>query len=433
MLQDEVPAQEFLNSSAEMALFSFTPRSTLNFQPTAHMKKLRVGILFGGRSGEHEVSLLSAASVLQAIDPRKYDVHLIGIAKDGRWLTAGDAAHLLPASTGVARHLRAGDPEATPGAALLQSGEEVLIAPVPSHAEHSGSSLAMLRSSAEKSLDVDVIFPVLHGTFGEDGTVQGLFELADIAYVGSGVLGSAAGMDKDVMKRLFAAAKLPIPKHVSLLRREWQQNPRKAVAAIESALRYPLFVKPANLGSSVGISKAHDRGELKTALDLAAGFDRKIVIEQSVGGKRGKARELEVAVLGNDSPQASVVGEVIPSKEFYDYEAKYLSEGSRLIIPAEITKAETKRVQQMAIDAFRACDCAGMARVDFLMDPGKSSPTRPRKIYLNEVNTLPGFTSISMYPKLWQASGLPYSQLIDRLIELARERHEEKKSTRYDF
>ncbi|MHB1856281.1 MAG: D-alanine--D-alanine ligase family protein [Acidobacteriaceae bacterium] len=396
------------------------------------MKKLRVGILFGGRSGEHEVSLLSAASVLQAIDRKKYDVHLIGITRDGRWLTAGDAAHLLPSSTGATQHLRAGDPEATPGAALLESGEEVLVAPVPASAEHVGGSLATLRSSAETSLNVDVIFPVLHGTFGEDGTVQGLFELADIAYVGSGVLGSSAGMDKDVMKRLFAAAKLPIPKHVTVLRRDWRENPRKATGSIEAALRYPMFVKPANLGSSVGISKAHDRKELKTAVDLAASYDRKIVIEQSIGGKQGKARELEVAVLGNDSPQASVVGEVIPCKEFYDYEAKYLSEGSELIIPAPLTRTQTKQVQQMAIDAFRACDCAGMARVDFLMEPGEPSSARPKKIFLNEVNTLPGFTSISMYPKLWQATGLPYSQLIDRLLEFALERHGEKKNNRYD-
>ncbi len=395
------------------------------------MKKLRVGILFGGRSGEHEVSLLSAASVLQAMDQRKYDVHLIGITRDGRWLTAGDAAHLLPSSARETHHLRAGDPEATPGAALLEHGKEVLVAPVPVHAEQSGSSLAAIRASAESSLNVDVIFPVLHGTFGEDGTVQGLLDLAAIAYVGSGVLGSSAGMDKDVMKRLFAAAKLPIPKHVMLLRGEWQQNSRRSIQRVEAALRYPMFVKPANLGSSVGISKAHDRKELGVAIDLAASYDRKIVIEVSIGGKRAKARELEVAVLGNDSPQASVVGEVIPCKEFYDYEAKYLSEGSQLIIPAKLTKEETKRVRQMAIDAFRACDLAGMARVDFLMGPGKPSGARPRKIFLNEVNTLPGFTAISMYPKLWLASGLAYSDLIDRLIQLALERHEEKKSNRY--
>lgn len=396
------------------------------------MKKLRVGILFGGRSGEHEVSLLSAASVVQAIDHDKYDVQLIGITKDGRWLTAGDAADLLPLPTADAgKSLRAGDPEATPGAALLEHGQEVLMPPVPMHVEATSNALVHLRASAERSLAVDVIFPVLHGTFGEDGTVQGLLELADVAYVGSGVLGSAAGMDKDVMKRLFTAAKLPIPKHLTLLRQEWQQSPDFAKQRIEAALRYPVFVKPANLGSSVGITKVHNSGELDAALGLAASFDRKIVIEQSIGGKRGKARELEVAVLGNDAPQASVVGEVVPIKEFYDYEAKYLSEGSELIIPAKLTSVTTKRIQEMAIAAFQACDCAGMARVDFLMEPGDESDARPSKIYLNEVNTLPGFTAISMYPKLWEASGLSYRNLIDRLIELAIERHSEKQASHY--
>lgn len=415
------------------------------------MGKLRVGLLFGGRSGEHEVSLLSAASVLKAIDRKKYDVQLIGIDKSGRWLTAGDAEQLLPARTIAsaapeARRLRAGDPEATPGAALLEHGEEVTVPPVPPQTGQDQNSLSRLRASAESSLNVDVIFPVLHGTFGEDGTVQGLFELADIAYVGSGVLGSSAGMDKDVMKRLFIAAKLPIPKHITLLRQEWRRDPDGATQRVEAALRYPVFVKPACLGSSVGISKAHNTAELKMAIDLAASYDRKIVIERSVGGKRAKARELEVAVLGNDAPEASVVGEVIPSHEFYDYDAKYLSEGSELIIPAKLTDAETRRIQQMAIAAFRACDCSGMARVDFLMEPdprnagpssavhskaGHTNGSRPRMIYVNEVNTLPGFTTISMYPKLWEASGLPYRKLIDRLIELALERHQEKQANRY--
>ncbi len=271
-----------------------------------------------------------------------------------------------------------------------------------------------------------MVFPVLHGTFGEDGTIQGLFELAGIAYVGSGVLGSAAGMDKDVMKRLFAQAGLPMVKHVTLLRAEWEQSPKKATAQIEAALKYPVFVKPANLGSSVGISKAHNRKELAPALDLAAKYDRKLVIEQGVGGKKLKARELEVAVLGNDTPQASVVGEIIPGKEFYDYEAKYLSEGSTAVIPAKLSKAETKRIRELAVAAFLACDLSGLARVDFLMEPeGK------RRIYLNEVNTLPGFTSISMYPKLWEASGIGYRDLITRLIELALERQAEKSRTSY--
>lgn len=394
------------------------------------MKKLRIGILFGGRSGEHEVSLLSAASVLQAIDRRRYEVVPIGITKEGRWVTASDAERLLNGESAPSeRHLRAGDPAATASAAVLARGESVIVPPVPS--ARTGTLVpfetdARALHPSHTALSLDVIFPVLHGTFGEDGTIQGLFELAGIAYVGSGVLGSATGMDKDVMKRLFAAAKLPIPKHVSFLRSEWESGPKKITSRIEAALRYPLFVKPANLGSSVGISKAHNRKELGPSIDLAASFDRKIVVEQAVGGARAKARELEVAILGNDSPQASVVGEIVPDKEFYDYDAKYLTEGSNLILPAKITRAQSRQIQQMAIAAFRACDCSGLARVDFLMDPGKS-----QRIYLNEINTLPGFTSISMYPKLWAASGIPYSDLIDRLIALALERRAEKDRTNY--
>jgi D-alanine-D-alanine ligase len=375
-------------------------------------KKLRVGILFGGRSGEHEVSLLSAASILKAIDRTKFDVVPIGITKEGRWLASADAHGLLEGDTSAAaRLLRAGDPETTPGAKLLHEGIPTLLAPQPDQ---------------PASTALDVVFPVLHGTFGEDGTIQGLFELAGIAYVGSGVLGSAAGMDKDVMKRLFAQACLPIVKHVTLLRTAWEKFPRKAIAQVEAALRYPVFVKPANLGSSVGISKAHNRKELGPALDLAAKYDRKLVVEQGVGGKGAKARELEVAVLGNDTPQASVVGEIVPGKEFYDYEAKYLSEGSVPIIPAKLTRAETKQIRAMAVAAFQACDLSGLARVDFLMEPAGK-----RRIFLNEVNTLPGFTQISMYPKLWDATGIPYRDLITRLIELALERHKDKTRTTY--
>jgi len=370
-------------------------------------KKLRVGILFGGRSGEHEVSLLSAASILKAIDRKKFEVVPIGITKTGRWLTDNNAKALLE---GAAL-------EALPESAALPS--DAVTAMVPDAAS---------LSSAGGSGRLDLVFPVLHGTFGEDGTIQGLFELADIPYVGSGVLGSSAGMDKDVMKRLFSAARLPIVKHVSVLRSEWEKSPRKVVARIESALKYPLFVKPANLGSSVGISKAHDRTELGPALSLASRFDRKLVIEQGVGGAKKKARELEVAVLGNDDPKASVVGEIIPGKEFYDYEAKYLSDGSVPVIPAKLTAAESKQIRAMAVEAFRACDLSGLARVDFLMEPdGK------RRIYLNEVNTLPGFTSISMYPKLWEATGLGYSDLITTLIELALERHSERSRTSFSF
>ncbi len=421
------------------------------------MAKIRVGILFGGRSGEHEVSLLSAASVLQAIDKTKYDVVPIGITKDGRWLTAEHAERLLKGDAGLQGaesdaeksvratqgHLRAGDPGATPGAAVLAAGESVVVPPEPARrgtgmapfqteAKLRGANLegadlgeAQLRRAADRAINVDVIFPVLHGTFGEDGTIQGLLELADMAYVGAGVLGSAAGMDKDVMKALFRNARLPIVKHVTVLRSTWEGAPRKVEKLVEAKLRYPVFVKPANLGSSVGISKAHDRKELGPSIEEAAKFDRKIVIEEGVGGKKHKAREIECAVLGNDEPKASVAGEIVPCKEFYDYDAKYLAEGSELVIPAKLTKAEMKRVQALAVAAFQAVDCAGLARVDFLMEP------KSRKLYVNEINTMPGFTAISMYPKLWGATGVLYPELIDRLIQLGMERHRDKKRNQY--
>ena len=362
-------------------------------------KKLRVGILFGGRSGEHEVSLRSAASILKAIDRKKYEIVPIGIGKNGHWL-GGEQAQALLGGTAAPLQLEA------------------------------GTDAGLVEQSAQLTGSLDVIFPVLHGTFGEDGTIQGLLELADLAYVGSGVLGSAAGMDKDAMKKLFAACGLPQTPHVTLLRAEWKADPKRCRKVIEKALAYPLFVKPANLGSSVGISKVHDRGELDAAMELAASFDRKLVVEQGVGGPGAKPRELEVAVLGNDVPEASVVGEIVPAKEFYDYEAKYQLSGpdeSVSIIPAKLTAAEQKQIRTMALQAFRACDCAGLARVDFLMEPAVRG-TKP-KIYLNEINTMPGFTSISMYPKLWEASGLAYKELIDRLIALARERQAEKLAT----
>src|SRR6202142_1551458 len=408
------------------------------------MAKIRVGILFGGRSGEHEVSLLSAASVLNAIDKTKYEVVPIGITKDGRWLTAEHAEKLLKGEKHAAdpvdknvraapvTQLRAGDPESTPGAAVLATGASVIVPPEPTRRDAGLAPFqtdASLRRVSDRAINVDVIFPVLHGTFGEDGTIQGLLELADIAYVGAGVLGSAAGMDKDIMKSLFMAAGIPIVKHVTILRSEWEKESKKVQKFIESKLRYPVFVKPANLGSSVGISKAHNRKELGPAIEEAAKFDRKIVIEQGVGGKKDKAREIECSVLGNDEPVASVPGEIVPGKEFYDYTAKYVDEGSQLIIPAKLTKAETKKVQELAIAAFQAVDCSGLARVDFLMDPGP--PSKERKIYLNEINTMPGFTAISMYPKLWAASGLAYADLIDRLIQLGIERHEDKKKNQY--
>jgi len=392
------------------------------------MKKLRVGILFGGRSGEHEISLLSAASVFKAIDTNKYQVVPIGITKDGRWLAASDAERLLDGKPlRQERQLRAGDPESTPAAAVLENGESVVVPPEPqASAMRPFQSDARARQATDRGINVDVIFPVLHGTFGEDGTIQGLLELADIPYVGAGVLGSAAGMDKDIMKSLFRAAGLPIVKHVTLLRSEWEAGPKKIQNLVERKLKYPVFVKPANLGSSVGISKAHDRNELAPAIREAAKFDRKIVIEEGVGGKRNQAREIEVSVLGNDQPRASIPGEIVPSAEFYDYSAKYLDQGSQLIIPARLNRAETKKIQHLAIAGFRAVEGSGLARVDFLMDP------KSRKIYINEINTMPGFTSISMYPKLWAASGVSYPELIDRLIQLGLERHREKKKNQYN-
>ena len=396
------------------------------------MKKLRVGILFGGRSGEHEISLLSAASVFNAIDKAKYEVVPIGITKEGRWVTAADAERLLQGKgdgESGSSHLRAGDPETTPGAAVLARGEAVIVPPEPHRQSNSltpfQTDASLTRRASDRAINVDIIFPVLHGTFGEDGTIQGLLELADIPYVGAGVLGSAAGMDKDVMKSLFMAAGLPIVKHVTFLRSAWEESPKKIQKLVETRLKYPVFVKPANLGSSVGISKAHNRKELGPAIEEAAKFDRKIVIEEGVGGKKHKAREIECSVLGNDKPAASVPGEIVPGKEFYDYTAKYVDEGSKLIIPAKLSKSETRKIQQLAISAFQAVDGSGLARVDFLMDP------KNRKIYLNEINTMPGFTAISMYPKLWAASGLAYSDLIERLIRLGQERHEEKKRNQY--
>ena len=403
-------------------------------------KKLRIGILFGGRSGEHEISLLSANSILNAIDRKRYEVVPLGITKQGQWVRGDEAQHLLtgrPAPS-LDQDLSEADPELAIAAAVIRSGEPLRIPAARPHEVTTFRTIDLVASADTSlakpspdttTLGVDLIFPVLHGTFGEDGTIQGLLELADVAYVGSGVLGSAAGMDKDVMKRLFSAAGLPQTPHLALLRSEWKQDSKRCAKLIEKSLAYPVFVKPANLGSSVGISKVHDRSELAAAMDLAASFDRKLVIEQGVGGPGAKPRELEVAVLGNDEPEASVVGEIVPGAEFYDYNAKYHTDASVPIIPAKLSKAEEKQVRGMAIAAFRACDCAGLARVDFLMEPQRKG--QPARIYLNEINTMPGFTKISMYPKLWAASGLPYKKLIDRLIELAVERQKEKAQTSF--
>jgi len=368
------------------------------------MAKIRVAVLFGGRSGEHEVSLASARSVMDALDKSRYEIYPVGIDRSGRWIAQGDPM------------------------ALLAAGEDGLALPgeLANHdlpAVQGGRELVPGTANAHFPV-VDVVIPVLHGTYGEDGTVQGLLELADLAYVGAGVLGSAVGMDKIVQKAVLKAHGLPIVDYVPVLRSSWLSEPDRVLAEIEARLAYPVFTKPANAGSSVGVAKAHNREELRQGLDLAARFDRKVLVEAGID-----AREIECSVLGNDDPIASLPGEVIPSNEFYDYSAKYLDNASGLEIPARLSEEQTCEVQSLAIRAFTAIDCAGMARVDFFLDRLSSA------LYVNELNTIPGFTEISMYPKLWAASGLPYPQLLDRLIELAIERREDKdrSQTRYEF
>jgi D-alanine-D-alanine ligase len=364
------------------------------------VSKLKVGILFGGRSAEHEVSLVSATSVINALDKSKYDVVPIGITKEGRWLSTVNAVQLLK------EH-----------APIEQLPEHVLL-PDP----RKQSLVNISGAFPQDAHHLDVIFPVIHGTFGEDGTIQGLFELADIPYVGAGVLGSSIGMDKVIAKRLLEQSEVPVTPDVAFLFKEYQKKPRPFIAEIEKKLRYPCFVKPPNQGSSVGISKAHNRKELIEAIALAGEYDRKILVEKAAV----TPREIEFSVLGNDDPIVSLPGEIIPSNEFYDYDAKYVDGKSRAIIPAAIPKPIVKKMQQCAVTAFKALECAGMARVDFFLQ-------KNGKFYLNEINTIPGFTSISMYPKLWEASGVQYPNLLDRLIQLAIERHSEKKSLRTFF
>jgi D-alanine-D-alanine ligase len=380
------------------------------------MKRLRVGVIYGGRSGEHEVSLASAAAVFTHLDRRRYEPVPIRIDRDGRWSLADRPPTAMRAADVIEQ-------------ARLESGRAVRAVREVHLVAHPGEEtiLSIDRRSAGDggqavvtSVGLDVIFPVLHGPYGEDGTVQGLLELANLPYVGCGVLASAVGMDKAMMKTVFAQHGLPIVDHAVVLRRDWLAR-REAVAAdLLARLRLPLFVKPANLGSSVGISKVRTAGELGTAIDLAAQFDRKIIVEAGVP----EPREIECAVLGNDEPDASVAGEVIPSREFYDYEAKYLDEGSRTIVPAVLEPATLAEVQRLAKAAFLAIDGAGLARVDFLL--ARATGT----LYLNEVNTIPGFTTISMYAKLWEASGVDYPALLDRLIDLALARHAEKQQLR---
>jgi len=353
--------------------------------------KIRVAVLLGGQSGEHEVSLLSAQSVLAALDPARYEVVPIGITRAGRWITGDDPLAALLADA---------DPRRLPDG--VASAHDV--AHIARHRE-----VAPLHAAQQ----VDVVFPVLHGPNGEDGSIQGLLQLAGVPYVGCGVAASAVGMDKGLMKAAFAHADLPIVPWRLVRRGDWQAQPAAIVARLEAALQYPMFVKPANLGSSVGISKAVDRATLGEAIGVAAGYDRRIIVEQGID-----AREIEISVLGNDRPRTSVPGEVIPSNEWYDYDAKYLSGASRIVIPADLPAATAAAIAQLAIRAFEAIDGAGLARVDFLLDRTTGA------VFLNEVNTMPGFTSVSMYAKMWQASGLSYAALVDELIALAFERHQ---------
>jgi len=370
--------------------------------------KLRIGVIYGGRSGEHEVSLASAAAVFRNLDRERYEAVPIKIEKDGRWTLPARPPALMSAA----------DVIAAKGEEPGQAREAHLVA-------HPGvdTLLSIDRANSRSSvsgLTLDVIFPVLHGPYGEDGTVQGLLELANVPYVGAGVLASAVGMDKAVMKLVFAARGLPICDYVVITGRDWRRDERGSMHHIVNRLGFPVFVKPANLGSSVGISKAKHATELRIAIELAASFDRKIVVEAAVPN----AREIEVSVLGNDDPEASVAGEIVPSREFYDYRAKYLDDDSRLLIPAPLTEPQAAEVRRLAIEAFKAVDGSGLARVDFLL-AGDSGV-----LYLSELNTLPGFTTIGMYAKLWAATGVGFPVLLDRLVHLALERHSEKQQLR---
>ncbi|HXT33909.1 MAG TPA: D-alanine--D-alanine ligase family protein [Vicinamibacterales bacterium] len=382
------------------------------------MKRLRVGVLYGGRSGEHEVSLASAASVFANLDRSRYEPVPIKIEKDGRWALAD-----RPPSTMIAGEVI--EQARLEAARPVREGREVHFVARPSDEtilsiDRTRGRDADVPAAVVTGLSLDVIFPMLHGPYGEDGTMQGLLELANIPYVGAGVLASAVGMDKGMMKIAFAGRGLPVCPYRVVLRHEWKANADRITADLEKALQYPMFVKPANLGSSVGISKAKNASELVAAMDLAGSFDRKIVVEAAVPD----AREIECAVLGNDTPEASVPGEIIPSREFYDYESKYLDEGSKSVIPADLPARTADEVRRLSIEAFKAVDAAGMSRIDFLLS------RRDGSLWLNEVNTIPGFTTISMFAKLWAASGVDYPTLLDRLIGLALDRHAEKQQLR---
>lgn len=367
-------------------------------------EKIKVGLIFGGKSGEHEVSFCSASSIIKAIDKDKYSVVPIGITKEGRWVSPRDSELAL----------QSGRIEGKGTVTLLNNPSGTTLVRIDNNQRLDKSS------TLEK---LDVIFPVLHGPYGEDGTVQGLLELADIPYVGAEVAASAISMDKDLMKTIFQQKDLPILKWLTIKRKEWQKDKEKILSIIQNNFEYPLFVKPTNLGSSVGITKVHKKEELDKAINIAASYDRKILIEEGLE----EVREIECGVLGNDEPQVSVVGEVRPAGEFYDYDSKYIDEKTQLIVPTDLPEEVSGKVQQIALLAFKAVDAAGMARIDFFVSK------KENKIYLSEINTIPGFTSNSMYPRLWEASGIPYPELIDQLIQLALERHQDKKQNKISY
>ncbi len=379
-------------------------------------RKLRVGVVFGGRNSEHEVSLKSARAVMNALDQSKYEIVPIGIDKQGRWIVGNDPLYALEQAADPKLLSRPPEPGVVQTALPLHTTSGRL----PDESTPLAAAVLAVADNNEAETDslgqLDVILPVLHGMYGEDGALQGLLEIADVAYVGCGVLAASVGMDKGVMKAAFAAAGLPQVPYLLVRRRDWERERAAVIAQVEATLRYPVFTKPANAGSSVGVSKCRDQDELAAGLHLAAQQDRRLVVEQGIN-----PREVEVAVLGNDDPQASVVGEIVPANEWYDYADKYLDGRTGYLIPAPLDEATSARVRQLAVAAFKAIDGAGLARVDFLIDKDSGA------LYLNEVNTLPGFTAGSMYPKLWEATGLPYRQLLDRLIELALERHADRR------
>jgi D-alanine-D-alanine ligase len=372
-------------------------------------RRIRVGVIFGGRSGEHDVSITSAHAILNHLDPTRFEVAPIGITREGFWMAGGDPLGQLAASSQLPL------PEYAQENASAAYSTDARVA----SSQH--SSELRDRTDTSWTSDVDVVFPVLHGPMGEDGTVQGMLELAGIPYVGSGVLGSAAAMDKVTAKRLFERAGLPVAAWIDVRRRDWRENPSAVQARIEDEIGYPCFVKPSNMGSSVGVFKVHSADELADAMNGAGSYDRRIVVEQGVD-----ARELEVSVLGNDDPITSIVGEVVPGHEFYDYEAKYVDDSSELRIPAPVSPEISDEVRRIAVEAFRILDCAGLARVDCFLEKGTD------RVLINEVNTIPGFTPISMYPKLWEASGIPFRDLVTRLIELALERHDDHQGMSQD-